>query len=317
MWVPFNEGWGQYDTPRIAKWIKQYDPTRLVDNASGWTDRSVGDVHDIHAYPGPAKPPNELNRAAVLGEFGGFGLPMEGHTLYDEKNWGYISYKTGDELTIAYRDLLNKLHPLIGQGLSAAVYTQTTDVEIEINGLMTYDRAIVKMDADKVVAANRKLYIPPLVTTKTIIPTSEEQGIEWSYTTTTPGDGWQNPDFNDSSWEKGLGGFGTKGTLNSVVRTEWNTSDIWLRRTFDLKDNKLIEPYLKIHHDDEVEIYINGQLIAALPAYTIYYAMAPLDKKLCNMLKVGLNTLAVHCHQAGGGQYVDVGLLDVIEVSAK
>jgi len=158
MWVPFNEGWGQYDTPRIVKLIKEWDPTRLVNNASGWADRKVGDVHDVHKYPGPKAPENEPKRAAVLGEFGGLGLPIKGHTWQGKENWGYRKYETQQELTDAYLDLLEKLKPLITNGLSAAVYTQTTDVEIEVNGLMTYDRAMIKMDAENITKANESLY---------------------------------------------------------------------------------------------------------------------------------------------------------------
>ena len=99
MWVPFNEGWGQSDTPRIVDWIKKYDPTRLVNNASGWTDRGVGDVNDIHRYPGPGMPKPEPKRAIVLGEFGGLGLPVKGHTWQDEKNWGYRSFTDASALT--------------------------------------------------------------------------------------------------------------------------------------------------------------------------------------------------------------------------
>lgn len=161
MWVPFNEGWGQYDMPRIVDLIRKTDPTRLINNASGWTDRGVGDVHDIHSYPGPAAPPVEPNRAAVLGEFGGLGLPIRGHTWHNENNWGYRTYKTSEELTEAYVELIDNLRLLILKGLSAGVYTQITDVEIEVNGLMTYDRAMIKMDADKVTAANQRLYLPP------------------------------------------------------------------------------------------------------------------------------------------------------------
>ncbi len=162
MWVPFNEGWGQYDTPRICEWIKQLDPTRLVNNASGWTDRKAGDVIDMHNYPGPGVPKLEEKRAAVLGEFGGLGMPVKGHSWQDEKNWGYVSYKTSAELTDAYLDLLRKLHALTGsQGLCAAVYTQTTDCEVEVNGLLTYDRALVKMDQAAIASAAKKLYTPP------------------------------------------------------------------------------------------------------------------------------------------------------------
>ncbi|MCJ7675718.1 MAG: hypothetical protein MUO33_11290, partial [Sedimentisphaerales bacterium] len=149
MWVPFNEGWGQHDTPRIVERIREWDTTRLVNQASGWKDEGVGDVQDIHSYPGPAAPPVEEKRAAVLGEFGGLGLPIKGHTWQDEKNWGYRTYSTREELTDAYVALLSNLRSLIGGGLSAAVYTQTTDVEIEVNGLMTYDRAMIKMDAER------------------------------------------------------------------------------------------------------------------------------------------------------------------------
>ena len=158
MWVPFNEGWGQYDTARIVGWIKKLDPTRLVDNASGWVDRGVGDVHDIHSYPGPDAPPNEPTRAAVLGEFGGLRLPLKGHTWQDEKNWGYRSFDNAEDLTNAYFNLIEKLKGLIKNGLSAAVYTQTTDVEIEVNGLMTYDRAIIKMRPERVAEAHRALW---------------------------------------------------------------------------------------------------------------------------------------------------------------
>jgi len=158
MWVPFNEGWGQFDTAGVVNLVRTLDSTRLVDSTSGWTDRAVGDVHDVHSYPGPAAPPLETARAAVLGEFGGLGLPISGHTWQAEKNWGYRSFTTQDDLTAAYLALIDKLAPLVRDGLAAAVYTQTTDVEIEVNGLLTYDRAVVKMDAVKIAEANKRLY---------------------------------------------------------------------------------------------------------------------------------------------------------------
>jgi beta-galactosidase/beta-glucuronidase len=157
MWVPYNEGWGQWDTPRIVDMIKKLDPTRLVDNTSGWSDRKVGDVMDMHKYPGPGSPEPEEKRAVVLGEFGGLGLPVSGHTWRAQKNWGYRSYTNSAALTTAYLGLVEKLFPLIKEkGLSAAVYTQTTDCEIEVNGLMTYDRELVKMDQKQISSANRR-----------------------------------------------------------------------------------------------------------------------------------------------------------------
>jgi len=157
-WVPFNEAWGQFDTVGICRWIEAYDPTRLVNCASGGNDFPVGDIRDVHRYPGPVAPPNEPQRAAVLGEFGGLGLPVPGHLWQEKKNWGYRKYKNEAELFTAYTGLLDKLQPLIRNGLAAAVYTQTTDVESEVNGLMTYDRAHLKVDPRRTAARNRRLY---------------------------------------------------------------------------------------------------------------------------------------------------------------
>jgi beta-galactosidase/beta-glucuronidase len=315
MWVPFNEGWGQYDTERITKWVKEYDPTRLVNNASGWTDRNVGDVHDIHVYPGPRAPKIEPDRAGVLGEFGGLGLPLAGHTWQDEKNWGYRSFKTGQELTDAYVGLATKLHPLAGKpGLAAAIYTQTTDVEVEVNGLMTYDRAEMKMDVDRITAANRKLFgaPPPMPVMKTLLGTSREQTVEWLYTTNQPGDKWFAANFDDSNWRRGPGGFGTHGTPGAVVATEWNSRDIWLRRAFDLPpDAKVLAPQLLLHHDDAAEIYFNGELAFKAAGWTTEYEPFDLDRAAVKLLRPGRNVLAVHCHQDQGGQYIDVGLVDV------
>jgi beta-galactosidase/beta-glucuronidase len=155
MWVVFNEGWGQFDTARLTRLVKEQDPSRLVDCASGWNDMGVGDVHDIHVYPGPSAPDTERNRAAVLGEFGGLGLAVAGHT-WTTKTWGYRVIQNREALTGKYEQLLRKVWKLKDEkGLSAAVYTQTADVETEANGLMTYDRAIIKMDVDRVAAVNK------------------------------------------------------------------------------------------------------------------------------------------------------------------
>jgi len=315
MWVPFNEGWGQHDTGRYVELIKELDPTRLVNNASGWTDRKVGDVHDIHSYPGPAAPPNEEERVAVLGEFGGLGLPVKGHTWQAEKNWGYRSFKTREALTEAYVNLLGRLRPLIAGGLSAAVYTQTTDVEVEVNGMMTYDRAMIKSDEEKAAAAANRLYLPPPII-KTIVPTSQQKGRQWKYTTDKPADGWEKCDFDDSGWKKGPGGFGTKTTPGAVVRTEWKGSDIWIRRQFELAE-KPDQASLNIHHDEDAEVYINGKLVKTLKDYTSNYIQVELGAEALKALKAGTNCIAIHCKQTGGGQYIDVGLANVIEQADK
>ena len=157
-WVPFNEGWGEHDTNAILKMVKDMDPSRVVDGPSGWEDRGFGDMKDMHMYPGPGMFPTIPDRASVLGEFGGLGLPIEGHLWWtDKRNWGYRTYQSPEVLQSAYQDVIDKLTPLVKSGLAAAVYTQTTDVEGEVNGLMTYDRKVVKISADKVAAKHRAL----------------------------------------------------------------------------------------------------------------------------------------------------------------
>jgi hypothetical protein len=308
--VVFNEGWGQYDTARLTSWVKKYDPSRLVDCASGWNDMNVGSVHDIHVYPGPGSPDPEPERAAVLGEFGGLGLGVEGHS-WSNKTWGYLGTKDSAELTLKYERLLSKVWQLKDKpGLSAAIYTQITDVETEGNGLLTYDRAVIKVDLDRVAAVNRgDLSRVPQV--KEIVPSSQQTGIAWRYTFTKPGDDWFKADFDASSWKEGPGGFGTKGTPGAVVRTEWKTDDIWIRREFKLPEGPYTNLCLNVHHDEDAEIYINGVLAAKLAGYITDYQEVPISAEARAALKAGTNTLAVHCHQTTGGQYIDVGLIEI------
>lgn len=159
-WVPFNESWGQFNTIKICNWVEKYDPTRLVDGPSGWIDfPGAGNVEDMHKYPGPGIPESKGDgRARVLGEYGGLGLPLEGHTWQGKQNWGYVTYKSQEELRQAYMKLIDQLPGLIRQGLCAAVYTQLTDVEIEVNGFMTYDRKVLKLMSPETVAKNKSLF---------------------------------------------------------------------------------------------------------------------------------------------------------------
>ena len=160
MWVPFNEGWGQHDTEFYVEKMKEWDPTRLVNNASGWTDMGVGDILDIHAYPGPAAPPKEENRAIALGEFGGLGLNIRGHQ-WTSKGWGYQLIDSPEDLLTEYENLWWKLYQLQDTaGLSAVIYTQLSDIETENNGLVTYDRKVTKIEPSLVKAAHEG-YLPP------------------------------------------------------------------------------------------------------------------------------------------------------------
>ena len=155
VWVPFNEAWGQFDTEKVAEWTKNYDPSRLVNPASGGNHRACGDILDLHNYPGPSMFLFDPQRVTVLGEYGGIGLPLENHLWWNKRNWGYVQFKNSDEVTAEYVKYANELKEMVDRGFSAAVYTQTTDVEGEVNGLMTYDRKEIKINEAAVKNANQ------------------------------------------------------------------------------------------------------------------------------------------------------------------
>jgi hypothetical protein len=310
MWVVFNEGWGQFETERLTAWVKKTDPTRLVNSASGWEDKDAGDVHDIHSYPKPKSPKAEPGRAIVLGEFGGLGLAIPGHT-WKKEHWGYQGMENRIALTSKYESFMRTVFSLKDDpGLSAAVYTQLTDVEIECNGLTTYDRSVVKPEAGRIAAVNGGDFsrVPPPPVVYVVVPTSELNEQEWRYTFEKPAPGWFAPDFDYAEWKRGPGGFGAEGTPGAVVRTEWNTPDIWIRRDVSVSKGELTGLRVRIHHDEGAELYINGTLAGRYPGYTVEYEDIPLSREAERLLKPGRNTFAVHCRQTKEGQYIDIGL---------
>ena len=157
VWVPFNEAWGQFDTEKVVAWTEAYDPSRLVNPASGGNHRACGDILDLHNYPGPEMYLADPMRVNVLGEYGGIGLALDGHLWWNNRNWGYIQFKSSDEVTAEYVKYAKELKTLVKKGFSAAVYTQTTDVEGEVNGLMTYDRKVIKINEDAVRKINKEV----------------------------------------------------------------------------------------------------------------------------------------------------------------
>jgi len=308
MWVPFNEGWGQFQTNEVTAWLKQLDPSRLVNQTSGWADRGGSDVYDKHSYPGPDMFPIQDHRASVLGEFGGLGWPVEGHLWWDKRNWGYRTYQDREALAGHYEQLIRRLRYLIHDGLAAAVYTQTTDVEGEVNGLMTYDRELVKLGVDWLNTVNSAVYLPPpeLIT---LAPTSRDDGQTWRYTTDDPGQGWEQPGVDDAAWKEGPGVLGKKDTPGANVRTEWLTPAIWARREFTIETVPQGPCFLEILHDEDAEIYINGVLAATVKGHNGAYEQIPLSGEARAALKPGANLFAVHCTQTEGGQSIDVGLV--------
>ena len=317
VWVPFNESWGQHKTDEIIEWTQKHDPGRVVDSPSGWFDRGSGDLHDLHDYPGPGMNPVEASRASVLGEFGGLTRPVKGHLWQTDKLFGYEDMKDDDALLQRYGGLVQQLRGLRKQGLTAAVYTQTTDVEGEVNGLLTYDREVFKMDPAKLHDMNVKLYEPVVPTRRVVIVPASDAGRPqtWSYTFAKPdGDAWTEADFDAAGWKRGEAGFGSDGIEGATPRTPWTTEDIWLRRTFDYDGGALHDPQAYLHHDETATIYLNGVRVAEIGGYVKKYVEVPLAIP-AGLLKKGGNVLAVHCHQTLGQQYVDVGLVD--EVPAK
>ena len=314
-WVIFNESTGQHETPAYVSLVRGLDPSRLINSASGGTDVGAGDLVDIHLYPGPLAPPPDPTRGLVLGEFGGLALAVPDH-LWSAAGWGYRTVPSGERLTESYVDLLRRCWELRDEaGLSAVVYTQTTDVEDEINGLLTYDRAVIKVDPAAVAAANRG-QAPPAPQRVPLSPTSQAAGQAWRYTLTAPAGDWTAADYDDGGWATGAGGFGTPGTFGAVVGTVWDTPEIWLRRDFDLAALPAADARLALvwHHDEDVEVWLNGMRLAGAPGFITDYEVEPLDTATVRAaLRVGRNVLAVHCRQVDGGQFVDVGVVELRE----
>ena len=160
LWVVFNEGWGQYDTERLVERVRLLDPNRVVSNASGWTDKNVGDVLDHHTYPVPGGPKPSAKRASVVGEYGGLGYNLKGH-MWVASGWGYQTFNDEDSLNARYEEITGVLLERAKEpGISAGVYTQVSDIEMENNGLMTYDREIFKVKPE-VSARALKGLLPP------------------------------------------------------------------------------------------------------------------------------------------------------------
>lgn len=313
MWVIFNEGQGQFDTERLVQLAANLDPTRMINQASGGGYAGVGNVLDIHSYPPPACPYSN-SQVKACGEYGGIGYKIDGH-IWKPDAWGYTMVSNADEFANMYDSFANTItSEKTVNGLNAVVYTQTTDVEIEINGMMTYDR-IMKPDINKIKASNMKTINKHLYYNY-LLPNAQTLTSNWKYTTSNPGSNWYAASFNDSSWASGQAGFGTAGTPGALIGTTWNTGDIWMRKQFTvgtLTAADLSNLYLSLHHDEDCEVYINGVLAATATGYVTNYTLLPIKDAAKNaIVQNGSNVIAVHCHNTTGGQYIDAGLCSYV-----
>jgi len=308
MWVVFNEAWGQYDTLRLADEVKSLDPSRIVNSASGWADVGGGDVHDRHNYPAPVCAEPEIARASVLGEFGGIGLWVPDHT-WAGPTWGYRSVTGQRSLTRRYLELWREVWQLREtKGLCAAVYTQWTDVETEGNGLYTYDRRVLKVDAQKVADAHRGRVAAATVF-EVVVPTAQDDPASWRYTLNLPDAQWSATTFDDSNWLVGDAGFGSADFNEAPVRTLWQTDEIWLRRQIILPDGKLHFPSLRVFHNQPIKVYVNGVLAVQSNGRTHGYGELDIREEAIQALRSGANQIAVHCRRGKRLPFIDIGLV--------
>ena len=339
-WIPYNESWGQpgeFLTHATLVWTQKYDPSRIVDGPSGWNDYEGGnkgphkptgveeaaDLVDKHDYgKRPRMWPVNDRRASFLGEFGGIGCRVDGH-LWTDKAWGYGGTgKDTDRKAVQdkFVSLMDHVGVLAMNGLSGSVYTQTTDVEGEINGLITYDRKVVKFDEkalaevhDRVRAAF-SLGITPRES-KVFAKRLDPDVNAWAWTTTAPAAGWERPGFDDAAWARSAGGFGSAFILkdhpHAKGATKWETPEIWLRRHFTYKKptGKILQATIDMFHDEDAEVYLNGELVLSAKGYNTNWTSFPLPlEKFAAAVKEGDNVIAVKVIQTVGGQFIDLGL---------
>ncbi len=307
MWVIFNENQGQHDVADLVGEIQAKDPSRLVNQGSGSPHVGAGDIFDVHSYPAPSCP-DTTNQVRACGEFGGIFCQLPGHIWDPAKTAGtYTKAADTNALSRKYEEFINNLIELkSNKGLSAAVYTEITDVENEGNGLLTYDR-VMKTDANQIKAINLKAIHKQIKITP-VVPTSQKEAINWKYTTNAPAADWFATKFDDSGWTTGPAAFGPNG------RTPWRTSDIWLRREFTLgtlTPKEMAELVFTVAHREECEIYLNGVLADKSTSRTSGYVMEGITEAgKAALIPNGTNVLTVHCHRAriNGQALTDVGL---------
>jgi hypothetical protein len=308
-WVIFNEGQGQHDTPLLVNDVKTIDPSRLVNQASGNNWEGAGQILDVHSYPPPGCPSSN-SQILACGEFGGIGLNIASHIW--NKGSTYVMVNNMTDLYTMYTSFTDMLIQYkTNYGLSAAVYTQLTDVETELNGLWTYDRYMLKGTASKYSFTNQGVITKSLYQTD-VLSTSLTATKSWKYTTTQPTSDWNTTAFDDSNWVKANGAFGSAGMPGGNSRTLWTTPDIWIRQSFNigtLTPAMLDSLVFKVFHDEDCEIYINGIIASTLTGYNTSYMIFPINDAAKNALIAnGTNNISIYCKQTSGGQYIDAGI---------
>jgi hypothetical protein len=310
------------------RWVKEAndgDHSRLAFDRPGTWSQKYNLVWDkilgLHLFPDAVRR-KEMDFYKT--KQNPYGLPLDNRKDYTKLDWTlWTATLTQDRAD--FEALLNPLCQFVVSSPSRVPMTDWFGTQNAkqvgfqarsvVGGLflqMLYDPAVWKKWAGCDTAkADHWAPLPKPPKIVVVVPTSENEAIHWSYTTQVQADGWYKPEFNAAGWQDAPGGFGTRGTPAAVVRTTWNTSDIWLRREVALPKTKGNNLALRMHHDEDAEVYLNGVLAAKVSGYISDYEVVPISSAARGMLKAGLNTIAVHCHQTSGGQYIDVGLVEV------
>ncbi|MGQ8336730.1 glycoside hydrolase family 2 protein [Sunxiuqinia sp. A32] len=315
-WVIYNETQGQKDengnnlTGRMVELVRSKDSSRLINPASDNIFKDyVGDILDYHSYPSPRAIESET-MATACGEFGSVGFALEDHEWMPDSGVSMIMVNTAEKLEDIYEGYIQMLAQYKSEdGMSGAVFTQLTDVEQEINGFLSYDR-VSKVDIDKMKKINEKLIENVIVKTDEILPIASNAATVWKYTFKEPAKNWTTGSFDDASWELGQAGFGHGNIEKGKVNTNWDTDKIWLRKSFEINQIDSDDLFLKIMHDEDFEVHINGVLAASGKGHSSKYELLVISDEAKKSLKIGsLNTIAVYCKQTVGNQFIDVGIV--------
>lgn len=320
LWTVYNESWGQPDektSKRSVDIARETDPYRLISIASGWNDAEYGDIKDTHWYPQPNVLPNPVNkRASVCGEYGGITLLVDGHRWIGGSDMKYTQVYSAGELKNTFVDFVNQILGLQANGLCAAVYTQITDVEDEENGLITYDRKVVKVDEKQLAEVSKAVQRNITHTSVPVIPVSQAGNMvsTWKYYSSDKAlasNEWKDIQFADGAWREGQAGFGNGGLQGASMNTKWDKAFIYMRtwQNFNnLKSGDMDKLQMQVFHDEDCEIYINGILAASLKGFTNRYAFVEISKEAKTSIKLGQrNLIAVKCENKEGNQFVDLG----------
>ncbi len=262
--------------------------------------------------------------AFYLNHLNQYGLPLDSRQTFTKTDWSLWTATLAQNES-EFKELVSKVYAFLNDTpdrvpMSDFYWTQNAQ-DAGMHARPVVGGVFLKMLTDPTMwkkwasrgqdVADRWAPMPPPPVVKVLIPSGLNEPVMWRYTTDRPSENWYQPGFNDARWSQGPAGFGTAGTPAVVVRTTWNTSDIWLRRHFTMPKRLLHDLDLQVFHDEDVEIYINGVLAAKMPGYITEYDLVPINATARAALKPGENLLAVHCHQTVGGQGVDVGIVEL------